>query len=170
MAVVACAATLSCQMLTDPPLPTDAIRFTPPASYAKWWESTEACSGITRSFEAVQFYVVPNASTIHDAKYGEVAAYWSAASNRIVIADFYESQGQVVRHEMLHALLRTGGHPPAYFQGKCAGVVDCSEIGCRGAALPPEIAPGNACILPTRSCQLPSDFARPMNAIASSRS
>jgi len=114
---------LSCQMPTDPPLPGDAVRFTPPPVYAQWWSLTEECSGITRSLDAVQFYRIPNASTIPDNTYGEVAAYWSPASNRIVLADFYEMQPQLVRHEMLHALLRVSGHPPEYFQGRCAGVV-----------------------------------------------
>ena len=123
IAALASLVALSCQMPTDPPLPGDAIRFTPPPVYAQWWALTEECSGINRSLDAVQFYLIPNASTIPDNTYGEVAAYWSPASNRIVLADFYEMQGQLVRHEMLHALLRASGHPPAYFQGRCAGVV-----------------------------------------------
>ena len=122
-AAVACVLALSCDMLVDPPLPGDAIRFAPPPVYAQWWDITEACSGITGSLEAVEFYRIPNASTIPDKTYGEVAAYWSPASNRIVLADFYEMQGQVVRHEMLHALLRVNGHPPEYFQGRCVDVV-----------------------------------------------
>ena len=120
---VACLVALSCEMPTDPALPGNAIRFTPPPVYAQWWALTEECSGITRSLDAVQFYRIPNASTIPDNTYGEVAAYWSPASNRIVLADFYEMQGQLVRHEMLHALLRVSGHPAGYFQGRCAGVV-----------------------------------------------
>ncbi|HJQ11408.1 MAG TPA: hypothetical protein VJ840_10300 [Gemmatimonadaceae bacterium] len=122
-AAIACILALSCDRIVDPALPGDAIRFTPPPVYAQWWTSTEACSGITGSLDAVEFYRIPNASTIPDKTYGEVAAYWSPASNRIVLADFYEMQGQVVRHEMLHALLRVSGHPPEYFQGRCADVV-----------------------------------------------
>ena len=123
--LAACASvlTLGCQGLTDPALPADTVRFVPPPVYAQWWATTEACSGITRSFDAVQFYKVLNASTIPDNTYGEVAAYWSPVSNRIVLADFYEMQGKLVRHEMLHALLRVSGHPPEYFQGRCADVV-----------------------------------------------
>ena len=123
IAAVASFVALSCQGITDPALPGDAIRFAPPPVYAQWWALTEDCSGITRSLDAVQFYRIPNASTIPDNTYGEVAAYWSPASNRIVLADFYEMQGKLVRHEMLHALLRVNGHPPEYFQGRCAGVV-----------------------------------------------
>jgi len=123
IAAVASFVTLSCQTVTDPPLPGDAIRFAPPPVYAQWWTITEACSGITRPLDAVEFYRIPNASTIPDKTYGEIAAYWSPAGNRIVLADFYQMQGQLVRHEMLHALLRVSGHPPAYFQGRCAGVV-----------------------------------------------
>jgi hypothetical protein len=123
IAIAASLAALSCQMATDPALPGDAVRFVPPPVYAQWWATTEACSGIKGSLDAIQFYKVPNASTIPDNTYGEVAAYWSPASNRIVLADFYEMQGQLVRHEMLHALLRVSGHPSEYFQGRCADVV-----------------------------------------------
>ncbi|HJP59474.1 MAG TPA: hypothetical protein VJ865_05730, partial [Gemmatimonadaceae bacterium] len=150
---------LSCDMLVDPALPSDAVRFTPPPVYARWWAITEACSGITRSLDAIQFYRVPNASTIPDATYGEVAAYWSQAGNRIVLAQFYEAEGRVVRHEMLHALLRGGGHPPAYFQGRCAGVVDCSEIGCQDAGKPPEIASAGAPALPVEALDVAVDVA-----------
>ena len=41
----------------------------------------------------------------------------------------------VVRREMLHALLRRGGHPAAYFLEKCNGCVDF--YGSRLAQDPP---------------------------------
>jgi hypothetical protein len=35
--------------------------------------------------------------------------------------------GDLVRHEMLHALLQVDGHPRASFLGSCAGVVICDQ-------------------------------------------
>jgi hypothetical protein len=144
-AIAACSGlALSCRGLTDPPLPRGAERFTAPPAYARWWTVTEACSGITRPLGTVTFYRAPHAETVPDGAYGEVAGYWSRASNRIVLAGASAGDGPVVRHEMLHALVRTGGHPPAYFQGRCAGVVDCPATGCRDAGPAPQHAPADA--------------------------
>jgi hypothetical protein len=55
-----------------------------------------------------------------------VDAYWSAASDRIVLRDSEHFDGAIVRHEMLHALLQVGGHPRSQFLGRCAGIVVCS--------------------------------------------
>jgi hypothetical protein len=50
--------------------------------------------------------------------------------------------GPVVRHEMLHALLRVGGHPREAFIDRCLGVVscigDCLEEGGGEPARDPE--------------------------------
>jgi hypothetical protein len=55
----------------------------------------------------------------------DVVAYWTQAGNQIVLTAPIVLDGAAVRHEMLHALIRTGGHPRDQFLGKCAGVVAC---------------------------------------------
>ena len=45
---------------------------------------------------------------------------WSADEVRIAVAEGYVAHELVVRHEMLHALLDREGHPPLYFQQRCA--------------------------------------------------
>jgi hypothetical protein len=156
-AVLACTLALGCERITDPSLPSDAERFAPPSAYAQWWAITEACSGIVRPLEAVEFYRVPHAS-VHTPDDGDVAGYWSSASNRIVLAEPYVDHGRIVRHEMLHALVRGGGHPPAYFQGRCEGVVDCPEVGCRDAGPPPTRAPANAPVLEVAALDVRMDL------------
>src|ERR1700760_91824 len=52
-------ATLGCEHLVDPPLPTSATRFDAPATYTVWWNLTQACSGIRASLGAITWYVVP---------------------------------------------------------------------------------------------------------------
>ncbi|HEV7388474.1 MAG TPA: hypothetical protein VGN73_07685 [Gemmatimonadaceae bacterium] len=113
-----------CDRLVDPPLPSDAATFTPPLVYSTWWKMTEACSGLTGSFSAVSW--VKTGQFLRDENTGDpIVAYWTARSNRIVLTNTAAMAGASVRHEMLHALYKRGGHPRSYFLGKCAGVVDC---------------------------------------------
>lgn len=133
-----------------PPLPRTAERFAPPLVYARWWAAVEACSGRARPLGAVMFYEVPGATAVpawglgvagwswqRPWKPGWAAAYYSRARDRVVLAGAYADEGDVVRHEMLHALLRVPGHPRAAFLDRCGGVVLCDHE-CRAAAgLPP---------------------------------
>lgn len=112
--------------LVDPKLPPGAKRYAPPAVYAKWWDMTQACSGRSGSLDAVTWYEVPAGVPLHsDGK--PVSAYWSAGGNQIVVSASVAMVGQVIRHEMLHALLRTKGHSRADFLERCAGRVICSS-------------------------------------------
>jgi len=145
---------LACDGITDPPLPTGAERFAPPPAYARWWTLTQACSGLTGAFGAVQFYRLPGANRVPVSTSDSATAYWSQGSNRIVIAGDWANDGPTVRHEMLHALLRGGGHIPEYFQGRCAGVVACPQRGCRDEGAPPATVPLDAPMLPVSSLDL----------------
>jgi hypothetical protein len=116
----------ACRGLVDPPLPDGAVRFTPPPVYARWWAMTEACAGRTGRLSSVKWYVVPNAATIESQ--GQPAnGYWSAASNRIVLAGAVQYTGETVRHEMAHALEQRAGHSRELFLRRCAGVVRCRD-------------------------------------------
>lgn len=108
------------------PLPTEARPFTPPPHFARWWRMTEACSGRRGDFAAIDWYIVPDAYSVR-ARGESMAAYWYPAQDRIVVAGRWIADGAVVRHEMLHALLRTDGHPRAEFRDACGGVVGCDS-------------------------------------------
>jgi hypothetical protein len=59
----------------------------------------------------------------------EVGGYWAPGTNRIVLAGDGTLVGALVRHEMLHALVRQQkGHPREYFLDRCAGVVSCAQL------------------------------------------
>lgn len=125
LAVLALAGGISCGHLVDPPLPIDAEPFMPPPVYARWWSMVESCSGIRSSLDAIQWYAAPGPLTNPDDGSESINGYWSAASNRILL-DFNDTiNGAVVRHEMLHALLRVGGHPRRAFLDSCGGIVSC---------------------------------------------
>ena len=112
----------ACGLITGP-LPPGAEEFAPPAVYARWWSMTEACSGHSGDVRVVQWYRVPGMGFLHEGQ--EVSGFWASRTNRIVLADEVIDQGAVVRHEMLHALLQTTGHPRSQFLGACASVVTC---------------------------------------------
>jgi hypothetical protein len=130
-------------------LPPGAERFTPPAVYRQWWSLTEACSGLHGDFDAVQWYVVPGESTIRLAD-GVVSAVWVEKGNRIVLAAGPDGRyaGDLVRHEMLHALRQSGGHPREDFIGHCGGVVVCVTQCDAGPAAAPAPDPSAVTVEP----------------------
>src|SRR5688500_12566988 len=122
LAVVSLA--LGCDLPTAP-LPPGAERFDPPAVYERWWALTKECSGLPGRLDAITWYQVPGVRTIQHET-GPVTGWWSSRGNRIVLAGDASLWGDVVRHEMLHALVRRSGHPRATFLAKCGGVVTCN--------------------------------------------
>lgn len=101
-------------------LPDGAVPVPAPAIYREWFERTEACSGRTGNLAAVQFYVVPGVETF-ETRDGPQVGVWigQGVSHRIVIAGNYQGHEMVVRHELLHTLLRQTGHPEEYFVSRC---------------------------------------------------
>lgn len=116
---------VTCRAVVDPTLPEHAVLFAPLAQYRLWWELTSQCSGVSRSFDDVHWYLVPGVSSFPTGQ-GHLGGAYYRARNQIVLAEHASNTGGVVRHEMLHALLRIpDAHPAAYFQRRCAGIVNC---------------------------------------------
>jgi hypothetical protein len=113
--------------IVDPSLSPVTEPFTPPLVYRKWYAQTEACSGVKGDFDKINWYHTPETTLFVSGE--NATAYWSAGSNRIVLTRNVELDGQIVRHEMLHSLVRGKGHPREQFLGKCRGWVHC-ENGC----------------------------------------
>jgi hypothetical protein len=123
--------------LVDPMFPSDAQQFSPPAVYSTWWNMTQACSGLTGSLSAVTWFKTDQA--LRDSRTGERAGgYWNSFTNRIVLTTQAMLDGGSVRHEMLHSLLRKGGHPRNQFLGKCEGTVSCQGSCIRDAGPYPQ--------------------------------
>lgn len=131
--------TAACALGTEPPFPDGAARLEPPAPYRLWWALAEQCSGVAAPFESVAWYHVPGAEalTIEGRTYHGI---WYATGNRIVLAGGAVHRATLVRHEMLHALLQTGGHPAEQFSVRCAGYVACGGQ-CAAAAAAGAIDP-----------------------------
>jgi hypothetical protein len=110
----------SCTAMEPDAPPAGAVLMSPPAQYAAWYASTEACAQLTGAAGRIEWYVVPGVSTF-DTSIGEKVGLWERVGNvsRITIAGNYTDNEMVVRHEMLHDLLERAGHPPEYFVTRC---------------------------------------------------
>jgi hypothetical protein len=109
-----------CTHEPTPVLPDGAVAFTAPEAYVTWWEKTSQCSELTGNMARVEWYVVPNVATF-PTEQGEKVGIRVKTGDRvqIVLAGQYQLHEMVVRHEMLHALLREPGHPDTYFTDRC---------------------------------------------------
>jgi hypothetical protein len=146
--LLALVAGLSCSHLTDPPLPDNTVLLVPPPVYTGWWAMVESCSGLTGSLDSIQWY--STTSLLRDPNDNDetIAGYWSLAGNRIVLAATDTIAGDIVRHEMLHALIRSVGHPRSAFLQSCGGVVACGQICVRDAGPPTPPVAGTPTIAP----------------------
>lgn len=129
-------------------LPPGSQSFDPPPEYRLWWSMTEACSGLRGSLADIDWYVVPGASVIPgDSR--ELGGEWFEQGNRIVLAGADQFEGSLVRHEMLHTLLRASGHPRFEFLERCAGVVVCADECIRDAGPAPAPPAGTPLVSPS---------------------
>ncbi len=120
--------TTSCIASTEAGFPENARPITPPAQFRVWWQVTEACSGTTSDFDAVQWYVVPDGSLAVDGTKYE-GYTWLGRSPRIVVEQSsLDGDGLLIRHEMLHVLSGVGKHLRRYYVEKCGGIVACEAL------------------------------------------
>ena len=120
---VACVLLSSCSDAIAP-LRVEGLRpLTPvPIQYATWWGQVENCSGVRGNFDAVKWYFTLGALDVAGHNYD---GFWWQQGNRIALTWFATLRGGTVRHEMLHALLQTGAHPPTYFVTRCGALAPC---------------------------------------------
>lgn len=130
-----------CSNIVDPPLDARVVRLPVPAVYPRWWAMVETCSGKSSSLPAVSWFHSPGSSTV-DRDGTAVAGYWAPNSNSIVLAGESVMDGSIVRHEMLHAILRkSSGHSRKDFLERCLGVVSCGPDCRRDAGDHPAVDP-----------------------------
>jgi hypothetical protein len=102
----------------------------------------EQCSGLSGSLNSVQWYSTPEQLWNPNNSTDPVEGYWSLASNRIVLNSNDTIDGPTVRHEMLHALTRSGTHSRSAFLTHCGGVVSCPVRCVQDAGAPASPDPG----------------------------
>ena len=115
--------------LVPVPLLEGARQFTPEPVFRRWWAQMEVCSGQQSSYDAVTWYVVPGEEPFRVPNHAQpVLGYWDPADNRIVLLQFLpDRRAPTIRHEALHAITRSLGHPPEYFVDRCGAVIDGPE-------------------------------------------
>jgi hypothetical protein len=96
--------------------PTGAIPMTAPPVYREWWAKTEACSGLSGDFDLIRFATVPGPE--FECPSGTCVGRWEPG-HHIYLAEAWSHHEMVVRHEMLHELLRGSGHPDPPFGHGC---------------------------------------------------
>jgi hypothetical protein len=94
----------------------DAVEYSDEPLLLPLWDQLKACSKLSGNFRNVGFFYVPRPSlpsVIHGIR---TLGLYFPESNRIFIIESEKSNPEVIRHEMMHALLRDeSGHPPKYF-------------------------------------------------------
>lgn len=148
--LLALAALTGCVWDTVAGFPARASRLTPLPVYRTWWAQTEACSGRTGDFDSIGWFTLPASDALINHYDGE----WFSHGNRIVLTRGSIPDGELVRHEMLHALLGgNAGHPRSEFLEQCAGVVACIAD-CITDAGPPPPPPINAVHVPPSALEI----------------
>ena len=124
--------------ITEPLPEIGATEFTPPAQYALWWQMAQSCSGLTRDMGEVRWLTDPSStSRTVEGTADTVVGEWYSGTSSIVLTREYLNDPGVVRHEMLHALLRDSGHPAAVFRDACGGYVVCGGSCARAVGQAP---------------------------------
>jgi hypothetical protein len=98
-----------------------------PGRYREWWRQVEGCSGKSRPIGSVAgWYAVLDTVVIVGGR--PYAAVYFGESDELFFARRFLYQPFIVRHEMLHALLRTPAgdsirHPEEFFRTRCGAFV-----------------------------------------------
>ena len=127
-------ALVACDALR-PRFPDGATRYEPSIRYRGWWLAVEACAGRTAPLGAIRWYSA-GGETIPFDRDGVNGIAYPGDVPVIVMAGRHVNDGQVVRHEMLHVLLRGDGHPGEYFVQRCGDIVACEDACRRDAGYP----------------------------------
>ena len=87
--------------------------------YTEWWTKTEACSGRKGDISQVKFYAVDAPDGAIGLNGARAHGWWVRQGDRIYLPANALGEEWLVRHEMLHALLKRGSHPNEKFVESC---------------------------------------------------
>lgn len=95
-------------------IPYDQSEMLPPL-----WNELENCSGLRGNFGTVHFFSTSELTADGMDIYG----IWLGGLNWIVVVEKLKHNPRLLKHEMMHALLRGGSdHPAHYFNGICGDI------------------------------------------------
>ena len=87
---------------------------TAPPNYEEWFEELEACSGLRGYFDRIRFLFMDEV-VVNGKQYG---GYWWNNDTIWLRNDLAQNE-LMVKHELMHSLVRTLDHPVQYFNGVC---------------------------------------------------
>ncbi len=111
--------------LRDPIEFPDAVGYFDTSLFPPVWAELRACSKLSGDLRRVGIYHVPRPTLREANRNIRTLALYFPRSNRIFVIESEKANRSVIRHEMMHALLRNeDGHPPQYFgfDGLCGRV------------------------------------------------
>lgn len=120
--------TSGCQDLVGPREPIefpDAVEYFDASLFPPVWAELRACSKLSGDLRRVSFYYVPRPTLRGVNPNIRTIGLYYPRTNRIFVIESEQANRSVIRHEMMHALLRDAdGHPPQYFgaDGLCGPV------------------------------------------------
>lgn len=104
-ALLVLVALAGCSSPVGPEIPDGAVPFDPPAVYATWWDEIMHQASIQRDVSRVRWFLVETGPW-ESARYGGATHGAWVPDGRIYLADGWEEWENLVKHEMLHELLR----------------------------------------------------------------
>jgi hypothetical protein len=138
---ILCVVGVACNWYDDSDFPESASALHPPPEFRVWWEVVESCSGHHARFDEVRWFQTNDLLVRGETALGA----WFSSGNRIALLGSESFEGRIVRHEMLHAILHDGAHPPEYFQSQCGDAVVCGRD-CPSVSVPDDptlLSPGD---------------------------
>lgn len=101
--------------IMEPKLDDWGVPYDPPTIYATWWAEVEACSGLHGELKRVTWLYYPDTMAVgFNTPWGWTDGIYSAHEHSVMVVRARIDQRRTIAHEMLHALLRRGGHPPVF--------------------------------------------------------
>lgn len=122
LALLAVLAATACESIIGPELtlPPDAVRAEPLEVYAAWYVEAELCTGETGDFGLVRWFTVPH-DRWWDPVWEQYAIGTWRAPHDVYLAEAHLENEAVVKHEIVHDLLRGGSTYDPRFEA-CSGI------------------------------------------------
>ena len=110
----------ACSLGPDAEEPPRLVRdvVDPPPEYTQWWLELETCSGLDGDLRLVTFLEVVDPVMFGGLQFpcgdGQLCNGMWEAPHDISLAPRYVNHARLVKHEMLHELVRSPGHPQVF--------------------------------------------------------
>lgn len=92
----------------------DIVPVEPLPIYAQWWHEIEECSGRHGDMNRIHWAMLADTSRTFHTQWGKAVGIYFRDDRTIMTVQWARDVRAVVAHEMLHALLPSGGHPPVF--------------------------------------------------------